>query len=58
MSMTGFFYNSNGKVVLNKTILESDLAILTGFNWLNLSVIHGVLDLVNSQSSGCSQVSF
>lgn len=50
------FDNSDGKVVLNKTILASDLATLTGSNWLNLSVIQGVLELVNSQSSGSSQV--
>ena len=49
------FDNSDGKVVLNKTILASDLATLTGSNWLNLSVIQGVLDLVNNQSSGSCQ---
>lgn len=45
------FQNSDGTVVLNKTILPSDLATLTGRTWLGLAVIQGVLNIINSQSS-------
>lgn len=45
------FQNSDSTVVLNRTILPSDLATLTGCTWLGLAVIQGVLDIINTQSS-------
>ena len=45
------FQNSEDSVVLNRTMVSSDLATLSGRSWLSLAVIQGVLDIVNSQSS-------
>lgn len=45
------FQNSDGKVVVNKTILASDLACLACDNWLNLATIQGFVDLLNDQST-------
>ena len=45
------FQNSDGKVVVNKTILASDLACLACDNWLNLATIQGFVDLLNHQST-------
>ena len=45
------FQNSDGKVVINKTILASDLACLACDNWLNLATIQGFVDLLNDQST-------
>ena len=45
------FQNTDDKVVLNRTILASDLSVLTVNKWLNLSIIQGFLDIVNEQST-------
>ena len=45
------FQNSDGKVVVNKTILASDLACLACDNWLNLATIQGFVDLLNDQNT-------
>ena len=45
------FLNTDGRVVLNGNILTSDLSVLTGNNWLNLSIIQGFLDIINEQST-------
>ncbi|PFX31705.1 hypothetical protein AWC38_SpisGene3452 [Stylophora pistillata] len=45
------FQNSEDSVALNRTILSSDLATLSGCSWLSLPVIQGVLDKINSQST-------
>ena len=44
------FQNADGRVVLNRTILASDLSVLAGNKWLNLTVIQGFLDILNGQS--------
>ena len=40
--------NSDGTVVLNETILASDLSTLACDSWLSLSVIQGFVDLLNN----------
>ena len=45
------FQSTDDKVVLNRTILASDLSVLTVNKWLNLSIIQGFLDIANEQST-------
>ena len=43
------FENYDDRVVLDKTILASDLGTLTGDNWLTLSIIQGFVKILNEQ---------
>jgi len=45
------FTNNDGKVVINKSLLASDLATLTSDSWLTLSLIQGYVDLLNSSKT-------
>ncbi|KAL9963153.1 hypothetical protein ACROYT_G032328 [Oculina patagonica] len=44
------FAQNDGKVVLGKATLPSDLATLTGNNWVNIATIQVFVDLLNANS--------
>jgi hypothetical protein len=46
-----FFENTNGRVVIGKEIIASDLSSLTSNGWLTLSIMKRFAELLNTQSS-------